>query len=269
MIVISIVIELAVFRPLRTAAPLAKLVASLGVLLTAQASMLLAFGTSQHPQPTIIPCASSACSTRRCRCPPSCSAAIVVAMTVVLLGALSLDALRTRHPGGVGERRRRPPRRPVAERAVARQHAARQPAARHARDPCRHPWRRSTRPRCRSSSCLRSPPPSSRGSRRSGSRALRARHRHDRVADRVLLDEVVVPDHRGAGRAGRQGAARLRAHRGGDVPARRVAADARRARRAAPTRRAPTEALGQARDPLDASSVRSRSSCCRSTSARR
>jgi branched-chain amino acid transport system permease protein len=54
-IVVSIAIELAVFRPLRTAAPLAKLVASLGVLLTAQAAMLLAFGTSQHPQPTIIP----------------------------------------------------------------------------------------------------------------------------------------------------------------------------------------------------------------------
>ena len=48
-------IELAVFRPLRTAAPLAKLVASLGVLLTAQATMLLAFGTSQRIQPTIIP----------------------------------------------------------------------------------------------------------------------------------------------------------------------------------------------------------------------
>ena len=54
-VVISIAIELAVFRPLRSAAPLAKLVASLGVLLTAQATMLLAFGTSQHPQPTIIP----------------------------------------------------------------------------------------------------------------------------------------------------------------------------------------------------------------------
>src|SRR5262245_30969250 len=54
-IAVTIAIELAVFRPLRTAAPLAKLVASLGVLLTAQAAMLLAFGTSQHPQPTIIP----------------------------------------------------------------------------------------------------------------------------------------------------------------------------------------------------------------------
>ena len=54
-LVASVAIELAVFRPLRTAAPLAKIVASLGVLLTLQAVMLLAFGTSQHPQPTIIP----------------------------------------------------------------------------------------------------------------------------------------------------------------------------------------------------------------------
>jgi branched-chain amino acid transport system permease protein len=54
-IVVGVVIELAVFRPLRTAPPLAKLVASLGVLLTLQATMLLAFGTSQHPQPTVIP----------------------------------------------------------------------------------------------------------------------------------------------------------------------------------------------------------------------
>ena len=54
-ILVTVLIEIAVYRPLRTAAPLAKLVASLGVLLTAQATMLLAFGTSQHPQPTIIP----------------------------------------------------------------------------------------------------------------------------------------------------------------------------------------------------------------------
>jgi branched-chain amino acid transport system permease protein len=51
----GVVIELVVFRPLRTAAPLAKLVASLGVLLTLQATMLLAFGSSQRFQPTIIP----------------------------------------------------------------------------------------------------------------------------------------------------------------------------------------------------------------------
>jgi branched-chain amino acid transport system permease protein len=47
--------ELIAFRPLRNAAPLAKLVSSLGVLLVAQASMLLAFGTTQKPQPSILP----------------------------------------------------------------------------------------------------------------------------------------------------------------------------------------------------------------------
>jgi branched-chain amino acid transport system permease protein len=48
-------IELVAFRPLRTAAPLAKLVSSLAVLLIAQASMLLAFGTSQKPAPQVLP----------------------------------------------------------------------------------------------------------------------------------------------------------------------------------------------------------------------
>jgi branched-chain amino acid transport system permease protein len=52
---IGALIELVAFKPLRNAAPLAKLVSSLGVLLVAQASMLLAFGTSQKPQPSIFP----------------------------------------------------------------------------------------------------------------------------------------------------------------------------------------------------------------------
>src|SRR5919112_385934 len=52
---VGVLIELVAFRPLRNAAPLAKLVSSLGVLLVAQASMLLAFGTSQKPQPSIFP----------------------------------------------------------------------------------------------------------------------------------------------------------------------------------------------------------------------
>ena len=51
---IGALIELVAFRPLRNAAPLAKLVSSLGVLLVAQASMLLAFGTTQKPQPSIL-----------------------------------------------------------------------------------------------------------------------------------------------------------------------------------------------------------------------
>jgi branched-chain amino acid transport system permease protein len=54
-LVIGALIELVAFRPLRNAAPLAKLVSSLGVLLIAQASMLIAFGTTQKPQPSIFP----------------------------------------------------------------------------------------------------------------------------------------------------------------------------------------------------------------------
>ncbi len=48
-------IELVVFRPLRNAAPLAKLVSSLGVLLVVQAAMLLAFGTTEQPEPSVLP----------------------------------------------------------------------------------------------------------------------------------------------------------------------------------------------------------------------
>ncbi len=47
--------ELVAFRPLRTASPLAKLVSSLGVLLALQASMLLAFGSSEQPEPNVLP----------------------------------------------------------------------------------------------------------------------------------------------------------------------------------------------------------------------
>jgi branched-chain amino acid transport system permease protein len=54
-LLVGAAMELIAFRPLRNAAPLAKLVSSLGVLLIAQASMLLAFGTTQKPQPPILP----------------------------------------------------------------------------------------------------------------------------------------------------------------------------------------------------------------------
>src|SRR5262245_28830998 len=54
-LVVGALIELLAFRPLRTASPLAKLVSSLAVLLIAQASMLLAFGTNQKPSRQILP----------------------------------------------------------------------------------------------------------------------------------------------------------------------------------------------------------------------
>jgi branched-chain amino acid transport system permease protein len=52
---LGVAIELVAFRPLRTAPPLAKLVSSLGVLLVLQASMLLAFGTTAQPEPSVLP----------------------------------------------------------------------------------------------------------------------------------------------------------------------------------------------------------------------
>ncbi|MBO0871200.1 MAG: ATP-binding cassette domain-containing protein, partial [Micromonosporaceae bacterium] len=54
-LVVGALIELLAFRPLRTAAPLAKLVSSLAVLLIAQASMVLAFGIDQKPSRQILP----------------------------------------------------------------------------------------------------------------------------------------------------------------------------------------------------------------------
>jgi len=54
----GLVMEFAAFRPLRTATPLAKLVATLGLLLIAQAGMLLAFGAEPKTEPAILPATS-------------------------------------------------------------------------------------------------------------------------------------------------------------------------------------------------------------------
>ncbi|MET9909344.1 ABC transporter permease [Streptomyces sp. NPDC006476] len=52
---IGVLIEVAVFRPLRTVSPLAKLAASLGILLTLQATVLLVFGTQPQQAPSVLP----------------------------------------------------------------------------------------------------------------------------------------------------------------------------------------------------------------------
>jgi branched-chain amino acid transport system permease protein len=51
----GLVMEYCAFRPLHAAPPLAKLVASLGLFLFAQAGMLLAFGPNEQTEPTILP----------------------------------------------------------------------------------------------------------------------------------------------------------------------------------------------------------------------
>ncbi len=222
MVVVAIAIELAVFRPLRTAPPLAKLVASLGVLLTAQAAMLLAFGTTQHPQPTLIPLRVIRLLDGAVPLYGFVLSAAVVAITVLLwalyrwtrfglatraasendvaarLAGLSPDELsltnsilaslllaHARHLRGLGRLARH------HDTAVPRRAGAR-------RGPLRQAHVLLDRVR------------------------VRPRHRDARVADRARVDEVVVPDQCRGGLARGQGAARLRAHRGGDVPARRV-----------------------------------------------
>jgi branched-chain amino acid transport system permease protein len=55
LIALGALIEFVAFRPLRTASPLAKLAASLGVLLVAQAAVSLAFGIGSKPQPPVLP----------------------------------------------------------------------------------------------------------------------------------------------------------------------------------------------------------------------
>jgi branched-chain amino acid transport system permease protein len=51
----GVLMELIAFRPLRTASPLAKMAASIGVLLFAQGAVLLGFGTAGKPAPSVLP----------------------------------------------------------------------------------------------------------------------------------------------------------------------------------------------------------------------
>ncbi len=55
MVVLAVVVELVAVRPLRTASPLAKLVASIGVLLLVQAGVQLIFGTEPLSSPSVLP----------------------------------------------------------------------------------------------------------------------------------------------------------------------------------------------------------------------
>ena len=54
-VLVGVLSELLVFRPLRTSSPLAKLVASLGILLTLQATILLWFGSPSKQIPSVFP----------------------------------------------------------------------------------------------------------------------------------------------------------------------------------------------------------------------
>ncbi len=52
---VGVIFDLLVVRPQRTSTPLAKLIATLGVLLACQAGVVLVFGPAARPQPTVLP----------------------------------------------------------------------------------------------------------------------------------------------------------------------------------------------------------------------
>ena len=137
LLVLGVVIEYLAFRPLRTGSPLAKLAASLGVLLVAQASVSLAFGIGTKPQPPVLPrgvvTIFGAIGPGR----PADPAGDRPPRDARPLAALQAEPLRARDARGVGERGRRDAPRPLAEPARARQHAARDRRRRRPRDPRR------------------------------------------------------------------------------------------------------------------------------------
>jgi ABC-type branched-subunit amino acid transport system permease subunit len=84
---VGVLMEVLVFRPLRAAAPLAKLVASLGILLTLQSTMLLSFGTSPKPLPDLFPSGSVIVYHVSIPANRFWLAGIAVAITVLLMAA--------------------------------------------------------------------------------------------------------------------------------------------------------------------------------------
>ncbi len=86
-LVMGVLMELLAFRPLRNASPLAKLASSLGILLVAQASLVLAFGYEGKDQPPVLP--SDAVDVVGTFVPEDrfILTGIVIGMTIVLLVA--------------------------------------------------------------------------------------------------------------------------------------------------------------------------------------
>src|SRR5262245_13918264 len=85
-VAVGVLTEFLVFRPLRTSSPLAKLIASLGILLTLQATVLLWFGSAAKQVPNILPRSSVELFDVRIPVNRFWMAGIVVAIGLVLAG---------------------------------------------------------------------------------------------------------------------------------------------------------------------------------------
>ena len=84
---VATLLEFVVYRPLRNTSPLARMVASLGVLLVCQSSMLLAFGITQQPAPSVLPTTLIHILGSGITLDRFLLTAIVVAATIVLAAA--------------------------------------------------------------------------------------------------------------------------------------------------------------------------------------
>ena len=84
---VATLLEFVVYRPLRNTSPLARMVASLGVLLILQSSMLLAFGITQQPAPSVLPTTLIHLLGSGITLDRFLLTAIVVAATIVLAAA--------------------------------------------------------------------------------------------------------------------------------------------------------------------------------------
>src|SRR4029453_15068667 len=133
----GVLIELAIFRPLRNTTPLAKLAASLGLLLVLESGMIVIFGNSLKSAPSVLPSDTVTIFSR------------VVPIDRFLLGgivggggrggrgrargAVPVDAVRPLDEGLVGERGLRDARRPVSEPAGGHEHLPRERRCRRTR----------------------------------------------------------------------------------------------------------------------------------------
>jgi branched-chain amino acid transport system permease protein len=84
---VGVLTEVLVFRPLRTAAPLAKLIASLGILLSLQSAMLLGFGTTPKTPHDILPTGSVTIDKVPIQVNRFWLAGIVIAIALILMAA--------------------------------------------------------------------------------------------------------------------------------------------------------------------------------------
>ena len=268
-IALGVAVELLCFRPLRTSSPLARLVSSLGVLLTLQAGATLIYGTGAKPAPSVLPHDTVQVSDIAIPADRFWLAGIVMVVAVLLAVAYRYTrfGLATRAASenevsailaGLGARELS-----LVNTVLERGHRRRHGRARVVGRPARRDDAAA---------------PGGPGARRGAVRALHvvqhhrlggAADRHPAVAPLLRLDAELVPDRQGRRAARHQRAADVPDHRPRALRPRLEPADARRARRAAPAGGARGPSACCARRVAVVVGVGRARSCCPTTTATR